>query len=146
MRGTSRHPALMGNCPTCSHMPWPYQSTEWFVVSLLYVVRGTWDSVATSNMPLEKKVDMKCMRVNVLKNIARVTRRLCVFIMSHTHFRLNLHSVVAWMWRNTLLDRDAISEVEVTATGLNPQALSQQFTQNGLMIWWLNFTKWLSVL
>ena len=144
--GTSRHPVLMGNCPTCSHMPWPYQSTKWFFISPIHVIRGTWDSVATSSMPLEKKVDMKCMRVNVLKNIARVTRRLCVFIMSHTHFRLNLHSVVAWMWRNTLLDRDAISEVEVTATGLNPQALSQQFTQNGLMIWWLNFTKWLSVL
>ena len=51
--------------------------------------------MATSNMPLEKKVDMKCMRVNVLKNIARVKRRLRVFIMSVTHFRVNLHSIVA---------------------------------------------------
>ena len=51
--------------------------------------------MATSNMPLEKKVDMKCIQVNVLKNIAKVTRRLCVFIMSHMHFRGNLHSVVA---------------------------------------------------
>ena len=44
----------------------------------------------TSNMPLQKKVDMKYMRVNVLKNIARVARRLCTFIMSHTYFRVNL--------------------------------------------------------
>ena len=51
--------------------------------------------MATSNMSLEKDVDMICMWVNVLKSIARVTRRLCVFIMSHTHFRVNLHSVVA---------------------------------------------------
>ena len=34
----SRHPALMGNCLTCSHIPWPYQSTKWFVISLFQVV------------------------------------------------------------------------------------------------------------
>ena len=28
-----RHLVLMGNCPTCSLMPWPYQSTGWFVIS-----------------------------------------------------------------------------------------------------------------
>ena len=91
MRGRSRHLALMGNCPTCSHSLGPINRLfhyQWFVTSLL--VRGTIDSVATSNMPLEKKVDMKYMRVNVLKNIARVTRRLCAFIMSHTYFRVNL--------------------------------------------------------
>ena len=43
---------------------------------------------------LEKKVDLKCMELNALKNIARMTRRLCVLIMSHKH-RVNLHSVVA---------------------------------------------------
>ena len=81
--------------PTSSHMPWSYKSPKGFVISPLHVVRGTGDSVATSNMPLEKKVNMKCMRVNVLKNIAMVTRRVCVFIMSHTHFRVNLHFAVA---------------------------------------------------
>ena len=121
---TSRHPALMGNCPTCSQIPWPYQSTKWFVTSPLHVVRGTLDFMATSNMPLEKKVDMKCMQVNVLKNIAMVTRRLCVFIMSHTHFWVNLHSVVVSMWRNSLLETDAISEIEVTATGFKPTTTS----------------------
>ena len=119
-------------------------------LDLLHLVRGTWDSVTTSNMSLEKKVNMKCMWVNVLKNIARVTRRLCVFIMSHTHFRVNLHSVVAWMWRNSLLETDAISEVEVAATGFGRSPLSssrnsQQFSQNGQMVKWLNFAKWLSV-
>ena len=51
--------------------------------------------MATRDLPLAKNVDMKCMQVNVLKSIARITRRLCVLIMSHTHFRVNLHSAVA---------------------------------------------------
>ena len=50
------------------------------------MVRGALNSVATRDVPLAKKVDMKCMPVNVLKNIARMTRTLCVLIMSHTHF------------------------------------------------------------
>ena len=37
-RGASRHPALMLDCPTCSHIPWPYQSTKWFVISPSQVV------------------------------------------------------------------------------------------------------------
>ena len=94
-RGAFHHPALMGNCPTCSHMPWPYQSTKWFVISPSQVMCGAWDSVASKEVPLEKKVDTKCMQVNVLKNIARMTRRLYVLIMPHTRFKLNLHSVVA---------------------------------------------------
>ena len=43
---------------------------------------------------LEKKVDLKCMELNALKNIARMTRRLCALIMSHTHFKVNLRFVV----------------------------------------------------
>ena len=86
VRGTSHHSVLMGSCPTCSHMPWPYQSTKWFVISPFHVVRGAWDYVATRNVALEKKVDIKCIEVDVLKNIARMTRRLCVLIMSHSHF------------------------------------------------------------
>ena len=42
---------------------------------------------------LEKKVGMKCMQLNVLKNVARMTRTLCFLIMSHTHFKVNLHFV-----------------------------------------------------
>ena len=50
----------------------------------------------TRELPVEKKVDMKCIQVNVLKNIVRMTSmRLYVLIMSHTCFRVNLHSVVA---------------------------------------------------
>ena len=107
----SWHPALMGNCPTCSRIPWPYQSTKWFVISPFQVVCRACDSVATREVPLEKKVDMKYMQVNVLKNITRIKRRFCLLIMSLTHFRLNLHSVVAWMSRNALFETDAISEV-----------------------------------
>ena len=90
----SHHPALMGNWPTCSHMPWPNQSTKWFIISPSQVVRGSWDSVASTEVPLEKKVDMKCIQVNVLKIIARMTRRLYILVMPHSRFRLNIHSVV----------------------------------------------------
>ena len=40
---------------------------------------------------LEKNVDIKCMQLNALQNIARMTRRLCVLIMSRAHFKVNLH-------------------------------------------------------
>ena len=99
--GASHHPALMSNCPTCSHMPCSYQSTNWFFISRFQVVYRAWDFVATREVPLEKKVDMKCMQVSVLKNIARMTRRV-FFTMSHVRFRVNLHSVVAWMPTNSL--------------------------------------------
>ena len=36
---------------------------------------------------------------------------LYVIIMSHTHCRVNLHSTVAWMSRNSLLKTGSISEV-----------------------------------
>ena len=61
VRGASRRPALMGNCPSCNHMSWSYQSTKWFVVSPFQVVCGAWCSVATREVPLEEKVDTKCM-------------------------------------------------------------------------------------
>ena len=51
--------------------------------------------MATRDMLLTKKVDMKCMQVNVLKNMAATTRRLWVLIMSHMDSRVNLHYVVA---------------------------------------------------
>ena len=41
---------------------------------------------------------------------------LCVLLMSHTRFRVNLHSVDVWMSRNSLLETGAISKVSVTAT------------------------------
>ena len=36
-RGASRHPLLMDNCPTCSHMPWPYQSIYLFIYLFMYL-------------------------------------------------------------------------------------------------------------
>ena len=51
--------------------------------------------MATREVSVDKKVDLKFIKVNVLKNIVRMTRRLYVFVMSHTRFRVNLHSVVA---------------------------------------------------
>ena len=51
--------------------------------------------MATREVSVDKKPDFKSVQVNVLKNIARMTRRLYVLVMSHTRFRVNLHSVVA---------------------------------------------------
>ena len=50
--------------------------------------------MASTEVPLEKKVDMKCIQVNVLKIIARMTRRLYALLMPHSGFKLNTHSVV----------------------------------------------------
>ena len=105
----SRHPAMVGSS-TCSYMPWPYKSTKCFI-SPFQVVCEVWDSMNTRELPVEKKVDMKCIQVNVLKNKARMTRRLYVLIISHARFRVNLHSAVAWMSRNSVIKTDAISEV-----------------------------------
>ena len=93
--GASHHPVLMSNCPTCSHMPCSYQSTNWFFISQFQVVYRAWDSVATKEVPLEKKVDMKCMQVIVLKNIARMTRR--VFLSCHM-------CVLEWIYTLLLLE------------------------------------------
>ena len=136
-----RDQALIGNCSTCSHIAWLYQSTKWLALSLLWV----WDAVATREVPIKKKVDMKCIQVNVLKNIARMTRRLYVHIMSHKRFRVNLHSVVAWMSTISLLQTDAISEAQVTVTGFESTITLQKkvhpFSQTGQMIKWLNLAK-----
>ena len=67
--------------------------------------------MATTEVSVDKKVDLKCIRINVLKNIATMTKRLYVLVMSHRRFRVNLHSVVALMSRNSLLKTDAICDV-----------------------------------
>ena len=43
----------------------------------------------------------------------------CIWL--YVFIRVNPHSTVAWMPRNSLLERDAISEDEVTAKGLEPR-------------------------
>ena len=53
MRGASCPLVLMGNCPNCSYMPWPFQSTEWFAICLFQVVFRVRDSVATRKVPFE---------------------------------------------------------------------------------------------
>ena len=47
--------------------------------------------------------------------------RLYVLVMSHTRFSGNPHSIVARMSRNFLLEGDAKSQSEVTATELEPR-------------------------
>ena len=43
--------------------------------------------MATREVLVEKKIVMTCIQVNVLKNIARISRRLYVLIMPYTRFR-----------------------------------------------------------
>ena len=57
------------------YMCWPYQSAEWFIMSLFQVVCRAWDSAATREVPLEKKVDKKYMQVDVLRNAASMTKK-----------------------------------------------------------------------
>ena len=67
--------------------------------------------MATREVSVDKKVDLKFIQVTLLKNIARMTRRFYVLVMSHARFRVNLHSVVACMSRNSFLKTDAITDV-----------------------------------
>ena len=52
----------------------------------------------------------------------------CVFIMSHTRFSVNLHSVVAWMSSISLLETGAISKIDCNGTRTrnhsNPQFIN----------------------
>ena len=82
LREASRLLALIGICLTWSHMFYSYQSSEVTcltpinpVNSPLQVMWGTWDSVATREVPLEKNVELKCMQVNVLKSVTRIKKR-----------------------------------------------------------------------
>ena len=45
---------------------------------------------------------------------------LYVFAKPRTRFRVNPHSIVAWVSRTSLHEAGAKSEVEVTATGFEP--------------------------
>ena len=47
----------------------------------------------------------------LLKKLFSISFSLYVIIMSRTRFRVNLHSIVAWMSRNSSLETSAISEV-----------------------------------
>ena len=57
-RRASRHPTLTDKWPGCNYIRWPCQSTNWFSVSPFHVLCGAWDSVATREVPLEKKVNI----------------------------------------------------------------------------------------
>ena len=69
--------------------------------------------------PLEKKVDMKRILVNELRNIAGITRRLCILIIFHTRFRVNLHFVVARMSRKFLLETETILKFILNTAGFD---------------------------
>ena len=58
--------------------------------------------------------------METLKWLDNENHWLSVLIMSRTRFRVNPHSIIAWISRNSLLKTGAISEVKVIRTGLEP--------------------------
>ena len=69
----------------------------------------------TKHLEVEKKL------IDQSKNFSPISeKRLYVLIMSRMSFRVNPHSIVALMSRNSLLETGAKYEVQVTATGLEP--------------------------
>ena len=52
---------------------------------------------------------------------------MCVIIISHIRFRVNLHSIVAWVPRNSLLETGTISEVSDIETSNVLPVSSKEF-------------------
>ena len=66
--------------------------------------------------------------------------------MSSTRFRVNPHSIVAWMLRNFLLEAVTISEVKWLQRDSNPHPNTQPFSQTGQTGWAFVYElKWLWV-
>ena len=63
---------------------------------------------------------------------------LYVLAMSRTRFRVNRHSIVAWMSRSSLLEAGAESEGEVTATGQNHLVLKRTLNHLARLAKWLS--------
>ena len=76
---------------------------------------------------------------------------LYVLIMSRTHFRVNLHSIVAWMSRNSLFETGAITEVSSDNNGIQTHNLKRTFNHLAKLASLAKFlsvclrTKWLRV-
>ena len=88
---------------------------------------------------------------------------LYVLMMLCTRIRVNPHSVVAWMSRNSSLEAGAISEVYVTAIGLEPTTSqfvkrvrdmirayshmhrANKYSQHSSIIWLVWLTGWVFV-
>ena len=73
-------------------------------------------------------------RLNLFASNLQLKAILCVYIMSHTRFKVNLYSVVAWMLRNSLLKTSSILNFKWLQQDWNTKPLSwwnntQQFSQ-----------------
>ena len=71
------------------------------------------------NLPFcrtDKMIELSCEYLSV------PSIWLYVLILSRTRFRVNTHSIFAWMSKNCLLYKKVISEIEVTSMALKPTA------------------------
>ena len=84
---------------------------DWFVDSKLIV---HFDKEKTMSIFFTSKRKIKKLqKLDIIYNNIRIKQYswLLVVIMSRTRLRVNLHSMVAWMSRNSLLEKGTISEV-----------------------------------
>ena len=81
---------------------------------------STFESVLASNFSLNKQF------------------WLCVLIMLHTRFRVNLHSVVPWLSRNSMLETETILTLEWLQRDSNSQlAILVKWLKVCLLTTWL---------
>ena len=74
----------------------------------------SWDNLYTTFFIMDFKFRFTCSESDLYQNIRKfrnIMTRLYVLIISCMHFRVNPHSIVAWMSRNSLLETGAKSEV-----------------------------------
>ena len=70
--------------------------------------------------------------------------RLYVVIMSRTRIKVNPHSIVAWMSRNSLLETGAISEFDMIRT-YSQMHRTDKYSQHSSIIKKASLAKWWSV-
>ena len=100
-----------------------YLSTNFFHVAFRthYRIKQCLSYLNISQSPLPR---LYVVRIKIVKSSSFNTKidiSLYVIIMSRTRFRVNLHSIVAWISRNSLLETGTIYLIRVTATKLEPE-------------------------
>ena len=85
--------------------------------------RQFWQQNLATSMLLVKCLLLTTSFLSSRKHMSHLILNIIVIwlyvpVMSCTRLRVNPHSIVAWMSRNSLLEAGAKSEGEVTATGL----------------------------
>ena len=73
------------------------------------------------HLEITEVVLVNCNMSIMIINKIQDSCTMYVLVMSRTHFRVDPHSIVAGISKNSLLEAGTKSEVYVTATGLEPR-------------------------